>query len=226
MSGRILLVEDDPSTADYVAAGLRQAGYVLTVAREGRDGLFQATESAHDLLILDRMLPGIDGLALLVALRASGNRTPVILLSALASVDERVRGLQAGADDYLVKPFALSELLARVEARMRRPAAGAVETRLVCGDLVMDLLARRVARAGRRIDLQPREFQLLEYFLRNQDMVLTRTMILEAVWDYHFDPHTNIVDVHVARLRRKLGDENGAALLQTVRGAGYRLSAR
>ncbi|MFN3370976.1 MAG: winged helix-turn-helix domain-containing protein [Sphingomonadaceae bacterium] len=226
MSGRILLVEDDPSTADYVAAGLRQAGYVLTLAREGRDGLFQATEAAHDLLILDRMLPGIDGLALLVALRASGNRTPVILLSALASVDQRVRGLQAGADDYLVKPFALSELLARVEARMRRPAAGTIETRLVCGDLVMDLLARRVERAGRRIELQPREFQLLEYFLRNQDMVLTRTMILEAVWDYHFDPHTNIVDVHVARLRRKLGDEIGAALLQTVRGAGYRLSAR
>ncbi|MFN3288330.1 MAG: response regulator [Sphingomonadaceae bacterium] len=227
MTRRVLVVEDDPATADYLATGLSDAGFAVTCARDGRDGLFHATDGRFDVLVLDRMLPGLDGLAVLAALRTAGNQTPVILLSALASVDERVRGLKAGADDYLVKPFALSELLARIEALIRRPAVTApAVTRLACADLEMDLLARRVTRAGRTIDLQPREFRLLEYLLRNQDMVVTRSMLLEAVWDYHFDPGTNVVDVHVSRLRQKIDRDFATPLLHTVRGAGYRLGPR
>jgi two-component system OmpR family response regulator len=174
------------------------------------------------------MLPGLDGLAVLAALRAQGLGTPVLLLSAMASVDERVKGLKAGGDDYLAKPFAFSELLARVEALTRRPAqtAAAVETMLSCGDLRMDLLARRVTRGSRSIDLQPREFRLLEHLLRHKDAVVTRTMLLEGVWDYHFDPQTNVIDVHISRLRQKIDRDEAVPLLHTVRGAGYMLSAR
>lgn len=226
---RILCIEDDPTTADYVAQGLAEAGYSVDVATDGREGLFRATEGAHDVIILDRMLPGMDGLAVLSALRAGGVTTPVIMLTALASLDERVRGLRAGSDDYIAKPFAFTELLARIEAVRRRtsaPHGDAPVTRLSFDDLEMDLLARRVTRAGRTIDLQPREFRLLEFLLRHRDQVVTRTMLLEGVWDYHFDPGTNVIDVHVSRLRKKLDDGGAKHLLHTVRGAGYRLGER
>jgi two-component system OmpR family response regulator len=226
MTKKILLVEDDPSTADYVAKGLSEAGYVVDRAADGRDGLFHATDGTYAVIILDRMLPGMDGLSVLNALRAAGVGTPVIILSALGSLDERVKGLKAGSDDYLVKPFGFAELLARVEILQRRGAAGAepVATTLSCGDLKMDLLSRKVERAGRRIELQPREFRLLEYLLRSTDQVVSRTMLLEGVWDYHFDPGTNVIDVHISRLRKKIDEGNARPLLHTVRGAGYMLS--
>lgn len=224
---RILCVEDDPTTADYIAKGLGEAGFTVDIAADGRDGLFQATGASYDAIVLDRMLPGMDGLAVLAALRAGGVTTPVVMLSALASLDERVKGLRAGSDDYLGKPFAFAELLARIEA-VRRRASGhagteAPVTRLAFDDLEVDLLSRRVTRGGRRIELQPREFRLLEFLLRHQGQVVTRTMLLEGVWDYHFDPGTNVIDVHVSRLRKKLDDGGARALLHTVRGAGYRL---
>ncbi len=226
MAARLLVVEDDVSTADYIRNGLTQAGHVVDIARDGRDGLFHATDGSYDVIILDRMLPGLNGLAILAALRAAGKRTPVLLLSALAEVDERVKGLKAGGDDYLAKPFSFAELEARVEALLRRPEPTEVaESRLVCADLVVDLLSRRVSRAGVAIDLQPREFRLLEFFIRHQDQVITRTMLLESVWDYHFDPQTNVVDVHISRLRQKIDRPHSQALIQTVRGAGYMLSA-
>lgn len=195
-------------------------------AADGRDGLFHATDSSYAAIILDRMLPGMDGLAVLSALRAAGVVTPVIILSALGSTDERVRGLKGGSDDYLVKPFAFSELLARVEALQRRSGgpASPVVTSLACADLTMDLLARRVERRGLKIDLQPREFRLLELLLRNQGQVVTRTMMLEEVWDYHFDPGTNVIDVHISRLRKKIDEGSDTPLLHTVRGVGYMLS--
>jgi two-component system OmpR family response regulator len=226
MTKKILVVEDDPTTADYIVKGLEQNGYVVDVAGDGRDGLFHATDGTYAAIVLDRMLPGMDGLAVLGAARAAGVDTPVIILSALGSTDERVKGLKAGSDDYLSKPFAFSELLARVEAlQRRRGAAGeAVVTRLGCADLTMDLLSRRVERAGERVDLQPREFRLLELLLRNQGQVVTRTMMLEEVWDYHFDPGTNVIDVHISRLRKKIDDRGCAALLHTVRGVGYTFS--
>ncbi len=221
---RILLVEDDKDVAGFVLKGLREAGHVAEHAATGRDGLFLAASEAFDAIILDRMLPGgTDGLRVLETLRAQDNHTPVLFLSAMAGVDERVRGLKAGGDDYLTKPFAFSELLARVEALLRRGRAAGPDTRLQVGDLEMDLLSRAVQRRGQRIDLQPREFRLLEYLMRHAGQVVTRTMLLEGVWDLHFDPQTNVIDVHVSRLRQKIDKPFDTALIHTVRSAGYML---
>jgi two-component system OmpR family response regulator len=228
MGRKILLVEDDSDTAAYLARGLAEQGHVVDQAADGRDGLFLASEGSFDLIILDRMLPGLDGLSVLRALRAAGVGTPVLILSALGTVDDRIEGLEGGSDDYLVKPFAFSELNARANALFRRAdgaASAAVETRLTVGDLEVDLLGRTVRRAGRAIELKPREYSLLEYFARNAGRVVTRTMLLEHVWNYHFDPGTNVVDVHVSRLRRKLEEGFERPILHTVRGAGYRLAA-
>lgn len=228
MSRKILVVEDDPATAEYLLRGLAEEGYVTDHAADGRDGLFHATDGSYGLIILDRMLPGIDGLSLLRALRAAEVKTPVLMLSALGSVDERIEGLRGGSDDYLVKPFSFAELLARADALFRRSdalASSAATTKLTVGDLEIDLLARDVRRGGKLIELMPREYRLLEYLARNAGQVITRTMLLEQVWDYHFDPGTNVIDVHISRLRRKLEDGFDTPLLQTVRGAGYRLAA-
>jgi two-component system OmpR family response regulator len=222
---KLLLVEDDKETADYVSRGLREQGHVVDHAANGRDGLFLAGDGAYDVLIVDRMLPGIDGLGVVRMLRDAGVRTPVLVLTALGGVGDRVKGLDAGADDYLAKPFAFAELLARLNALARRPPLVDVLTMLRVGDLEMNLLKRVVSRSGREIDLQPREFQLLEYLMRNAERVVTRTMLLEAVWDFHFDPKTNIVETHVSRLRAKLAQPGGPELIHTVRGAGYVLRA-
>jgi two-component system, OmpR family, response regulator len=227
MGRKILVIEDDSDTRAFIAKGLGEQGHVVDQSSEGRDGLFMASDDSYDLIILDRMLPALDGLGVLKALRAAGVATPVLILSALASLDDRIAGLESGSDDYLVKPFAFSELLARVNALLRRgdgKSSGAAETRLTVGDLDIDLLSRIVRRAGKAIELKPREYALLEYFARNADRVVTRTMLLEQVWDYHFDPATNVIDVHVSRLRRKLDDGFDATMLHTVRGAGYRLA--
>jgi two-component system OmpR family response regulator len=219
---RILLVEDDRDVAGFVVKGLREANHVVEHAANGRDGLFMAASEQFDAIILDRMLPGgIDGLRLLETLRAQENTVPVLFLSALGQVDDRVKGLKAGGDDYLTKPFAFAELLARVEALTRRGKADSPITRLVVGDLEMDLLSRSVKRAGQKIDLQPREYRLLEYLMRHAGQVVTRTMLLEGVWDYHFDPQTNVIDVHVSRLRQKVDKPFPKPLLHTVRNAGY-----
>lgn len=221
---RILLVEDDPTVAGFVVKGLREAGHVVEHSENGRDGLFLAASEAFDAIILDRMLPGgIDGLRLLETLRSQNNSTPVLVLSALSQVDDRVAGLKAGGDDYLTKPFAFSELMARVEALTRRGKADGPPTKLTVGDLEMDLLSRVVRRAGQKIDLQPREFRLLEYLMRHAGQVVTRTMLLEGVWDYHFDPQTNVIDVHVSRLRQKIDKPFPGALIHTIRNAGYML---
>ena len=222
---RILVIEDDKDVASFIRNGLVQAGCNVDHAGNGRDGLFLATTESYDALVVDRMLPGIDGLTVIRTLRASANTTPVLILSALGEVDDRVKGLKAGGDDYLVKPFAFSELLARLEALARRAKTGsdAPATVLRAGDLEMDLLRREVRRAGKAIDLQPREFQLLEFLLRHVGQVVTRTMLLEGVWDYHFDPQTNVIDVHISRLRSKIDKGFERPLLHTVRGAGYRL---
>jgi two-component system OmpR family response regulator len=223
---RILVVEDDKEVAGFVLKGLREAGHIVEHADNGRDGLFMAATEAFDAIILDRMLPGgIDGLRLLETLRAQDNSTPVMFLSALGQVDERVRGLKAGGDDYLTKPFAFAELLARVEALTRRGKSEGPQTKVVVADLEMELLSRTVKRAGQKIDLQPREFRLLEYLMRHAGQVVTRTMLLEGVWDYHFDPQTNVIDVHVSRLRQKIDKPFGSALIHTVRNAGYMLRA-
>ncbi len=226
LTKKILLVEDDETTGDYVASGLEQNGYVVDRAVNGRDGLFHATDGNYAAIVLDRMLPGMEGLAVLSAIRAAGIETPVNILSALGTTDERVKGLKAGSDDYLAKPFAFSELLARIEALQRRGASASqkVATNLQCADLEMDLLTRRVERGGKRVDLQPREFRLLELLLRNHGQVVTRTMMLEEVWDYHFDPGTNVIDVHISRLRKKIDEQSDTPLLHTVRGVGYMLS--
>ena len=223
---RILLIEDDPETSRFVRRGLEEAGHVLDHAGDGKQGLLLALDADHDALVVDRMLPGLDGLSIVRSLRAAGRDTPVLVLSALGEVDDRVEGLRAGGDDYLVKPFALAELSARLEALARRHSAGAggdaaPVTRLEVADLEMDLLARTVKRAGQIIDLKPREFRLLEHLMRHAGQVVTRTMLLEAVWDYHFDPQTNVIDVHVSRLRRKIDRGFGPPLIHTVRGAGY-----
>ncbi len=221
---RILVVEDDKDVAGFVIKGLREAGHVVEHADNGRDGLFMAASENFDAIVLDRMLPGgIDGLRLLETLRAQNNNTPVLFLSALAQVDDRVRGLKAGGDDYLTKPFAFAELLARVEALARRGKGEGPVTKLVAGDLEMDLLSRGVKRAGQRIDLQPREFRLLEFLMRHAGQVVTRTMLLEGVWDYHFDPQTNVIDVHVSRLRQKVDKPFATPMIHTVRNAGYML---
>lgn len=222
---RILLVEDDINTREFVAKGLREAGHVADVASNGRDGLFLATTERFDAIVLDRMLPQVDGLTILRALRASGSEVPVLILSALGEIDDRVAGLRAGSDDYLVKPFAMSELLARLdvlERRKSKPGAAAT-TSLRVDDLEMDLLKRAVRRGAQRIELKAKEFQLLEYLMRHADQVVTRTMLLEGVWDYHFDPKTNVIDVHISNLRNKIDRGHARPLIHTVRGAGYRL---
>jgi len=223
---KLLVIEDDREAAAYLVKGLSESGYAVDQAGDGREGLFLATSGDYDALIVDRMLPGMDGLQAIASLRASGRQTPVLILSALGAVDDRVRGLRAGGDDYLVKPFAFSELLARLEALLRRGGTPAANTRLKVDDLEMDLLSRTVRRAGQRIDLLPREFSLLEYLMRHAGQVVTRTMLLEHVWDYHFDPQTNVIDVHMSRLRQKIDRGFAQAMLHTVRGAGYVLRDR
>lgn len=218
---QLLLIEDDARVADHVARGLREAGHLVDVARAGREGLLKAAAEQFDAIILDRMLPEIDGLKILHTIRATGDTTPVLILSALGDVDERIKGLRAGGDDYLPKPFALSELIARIEVLGRRGTTIAETTQLVIGDLVVDLLGRTVIRAGRRIDLTPREFRILEYLMRNEGRVVTRSMLLENVWDYSFDPQTNIIDQHVSRLRQKVDRDFATPLIQTIRGTGY-----
>lgn len=222
---RVLLIEDDPHTAAFIGKGLREDGHTVEHAGHGKQGLFLATTENFDAIVLDRMLPALDGLVLLQTLRGAGNRTPLLLLTALGEVDHRVEGLRAGADDYLVKPFAYSELSARLDSIVRREREQAQRepTRLSVGDLELDLLGRDARRAGKRIELQPREFRLLEYLMRQAGRVVTRTMLLEAVWDYHFDPQTNVIDVHISRLRQKIDHGFERPLLHTVRGAGYRL---
>ena len=222
---KLLVVEDDRETASYLLKGLRESGYTVDRAADGREGLFMASSGGYDAIVLDRMLPALDGLALLGALRAAEIGTPALILSALGTVDDRVKGLRAGGDDYLVKPFAFSEMLARIEALLRRGAAAPATTTLRVADLELDLLTRTVRRGGKLIELLPREFRLLEYLMRNAGHVVTRTMLLEHVWDYHFDPQTNVVDVHVSRLRQKIDKSFDRPLLHTVRGAGYCLRA-
>jgi two-component system OmpR family response regulator len=222
---KILVIEDDSAVVSYIAKGLTEAGHVVDHASDGRDGLMMGATEDYDAMVVDRMLPVMDGLSIVKTLRGAENHTPVLILSALGEVDDRVRGLRAGGDDYLTKPFAFSELLARLEALTRRRGGDAPATELCVGDLRMDVLARTVTRAGRAIDLQPREFRLLEYLMRNAGHVVTRTMLLEHVWDYHFDPQTNVIDVHVSRLRRKIDRDFDTPLLNTVRGAGYVLRA-
>jgi two-component system OmpR family response regulator len=222
---KLLVIEDDREAAAYISKGLVESGYVVDVAHEGRDGLFMASSGNYDALVVDRMLPAMDGLAVIAALRAAEIRVPVLILSALGAVDDRVKGLRAGGDDYLVKPFAFAELLARLEALLRRGSGSPTTTKLRVGDLEMDLLARNVHRSGQEIDLLPREFRLLEFLMRHVGQVVTRTMLLENVWDYHFDPQTNVIDVHISRLRQKIDKGFAKPLLHTVRGAGYRLNA-
>jgi two-component system OmpR family response regulator len=218
---RVLLVEDDPETRSFVARGLAESGHVVEEAAEGKEGLFLALEGKYDVMVVDRMLPGVDGLSIVEAARNAGRRAPILVLSALGEVDDRVEGLRRGGDDYLVKPFAFSELLARLEALARRGDTEKPETRLRVGDLEIDLLTRSAQRSGRTIALQPREFKLLEYLVRHAGHVVTRTMLLEKVWGYHFDPQTNVIDVHVSRLRSKIDKGFDRPLLHTVRGAGY-----
>jgi two-component system OmpR family response regulator len=217
----VLLIEDDPRVADHVTKGLREAGHIVETAADGREGLYRAAAEGFDVIVLDRMLPQVDGLKILQTIRATGDATPVLILSALGDVDERIKGLRAGGDDYLPKPFALSELVARVEVLGRRGPALAEVSELKTGDLVIDLLGRTVTRAGRRIDLTQREFRILEYLVRSAGRVVTRSMLLEHVWDYAFDPQTNIIDQHVSRLRQKLDRGFDAPLIETVRGTGY-----
>ena len=219
---KILLIEDDAQVQNYILKGLKESGHTVDVSGDGKEGLFLATTETYDVIILDRMLPSLDGLTVLSTLRGSDNQTPVLILSALGEIDDRVKGLRTGGDDYLVKPFAFAELMARIEVLGRRssPSGGDQATKLHAADLTVDLLARKVVREGETIDLQTREFNLLEYLLRQKGKIVTRTMLLEAVWDYHFDPQTNVIDVHISRLRKKIGDKEGK-LIQTVRGAGY-----
>jgi two-component system OmpR family response regulator len=223
---RILVIEDDTATADYIARGFLEDGQVVDIARNGRDGMFLALNEPFDVVITDRMLPGADGLAIIRAMRGSNIATPVLMLTALGEVERRVEGLEAGADDYLPKPFAFSELRARVRALARRPPPAAMaDTTLLAGDIRMDLLARMVTRGSRVVELLPTEWRLLEYMLRHKGQVLTRTMLLEKVWDFAFDPTTNVVDVHVSRLRRKLEGPGEKPVIRTLRGAGYALDA-
>ncbi len=222
---KFLLVEDNAEVARFVRKGLSEAGHTVDHADNGRDGLFLASTEKFDAIILDRMLPGgIDGLGIIEALRRTGNATPILILSALGDVDERIRGLKAGGDDYLTKPFAYGELEARLLALTRRGQGAVAETELVVGDLRLDLLGRKASRAGKPIALKPREYKLLEYLMRHAGQVVTRTMLLESVWDYHFDPQTNVIDVHISNLRQKIDAGFDAPLLHTVRGAGYKLS--
>ncbi len=224
---KVLLVEDNERVTRFVTKGLEEAGHTADHADNGREGLFLAASERYDVIIMDRMLPGsIDGLAIIEALRKAGNHTPILILSALSDVDERIRGLRSGGDDYLTKPFAFGELLARLDALYRRGRQETGrETMLEVGDLRMDLLSRKVTRGSRALVLQPREFKLLEYLMRHAGQVVTRTMLLENVWDYHFDPQTNVVDVHMSKLRQKIDADSEQPLLKTVRNAGYMISA-
>jgi two-component system OmpR family response regulator len=222
---KILLIEDDRQTADYIAKGLREHGHVVDKADNGRDGLYMATGEAYDVMIVDRNLPQMDGLSLVKAARASGTKAPVLFLTTMGGVDDRVAGLEAGADDYLTKPFAFAELLARVGALARRPPIVATTT-LRAGDLEIDLLARTVTRGGKRLELLAQEFKILEYLMRHAGEIVTRTMLLEKVWDFHFDPKTNIVETHISRLRSKIDKGFDRPLLHTVRGAGYVIRAQ
>jgi two-component system OmpR family response regulator len=223
---KILLVEDNESVAGFVRKGLGEAGHVVDHANNGRDGMFLAASESYDAIIMDRMLPGgIDGLGIIGALRKTSNSTPILILSALSDVDERIRGLQSGGDDYLVKPFAFGELMARLDALVRRSQASETETTLALEDLALDLLSRKVTRGGKTLNLKPREFKLLEYLMRHANQVVTRTMLLENVWDYHFDPQTNVVDVHISRLRQQIDAGSERPLLKTIRNAGYMLTA-
>jgi len=220
---KLLLVEDDVQVQEFVMKGLQESGHTVDATGDGKDGLFMATTEQYDVIILDRMLPSLDGITILKTLRGADNTIPVLLLSALGEVDDRVAGLRAGSDDYLVKPFAFAELLARVESLHKRgqnSSGSDAQTTLSVSDLHMDLLARKVTRAGEDIDLQTREFALLEYLLKHKGKLVTRTMMLEAVWNYHFDPQTNVIDVHISRLRKKIGDTDGN-IIKTNRGAGY-----
>ena len=222
---KVLIVEDDETASAYLADGLSESGHRPVVMADGRDGLDQALRGDFDVVVLDRMMPGLDGLSVLKAMRAAGNDTPVLLLTAIGSLDDRVEGLEAGADDYLVKPFAFSEVQARLNALARRPAARAEVTSLTAGDLTMDLIGRAVRRGAKPIDLGPKEFSLLEVLLRNKGRVMTKTMLLERVWDFHFDPQTSIVETHISRLRAKVDRPFDTALIETVRGAGYTIRA-
>ncbi|HEV7618489.1 MAG TPA: response regulator transcription factor [Burkholderiaceae bacterium] len=223
---KLLLVEDNERVARFVKKGLIEAGHTVDHADNGRDGMFLAASEPYEAIIMDRMLPGsIDGLAIIEALRRTGNKVPILILSALSDVDDRIRGLKSGGDDYLVKPFAFGELLARLDALLRRSQDARAETTLTLDDLSMDLLSHKVTRGGKAVALQPREFKLLEYLMRHANQVVTRTMLLENVWDYHFDPQTNVVDVHVSKLRQKIDAGIGRQLLRTIRNAGYMLTA-
>ncbi len=222
---RMLVVEDDLEAQRYLVNGLKEAGHVVDDAADGETGLTLALSRPYDVAVIDRMLPKMDGLRLVQEMREHGNVTPVLFLSALSEVDDRVKGLKAGGDDYLTKPYAFVELLARIDALMRRRQPSAVKTRLQVGDLELDLLTRAERRNGTSIDLQPREFRLLEYLMRHAGQVVTRTMLLESVWEYHFDPQTNVIDVHISRLRAKIDKGYEAPLLHTVRGAGYMIRA-
>ena len=224
---KVLLVEDNERVTQFVVKGLQEAGHTADHAANGRDGMFLAASEPYDVIVMDRMLPGyIDGLAIIEALRKSGKRTPILILSALSDVDERIRGLRAGGDDYLTKPFAFGELLARLDALTRRAQGESAQTKLEVADLRVDLLTRKVTRGSRSLTLQPREFKLLEYLMRHADQVVTRTMLLENVWDYHFDPQTNVVDVHISKLRQKIDVDFERPLLRTVRNAGYTMTAQ
>lgn len=222
----ILIVEDDIQAAQYLIKGLSENGHHVDHEADGKSGLFMAMENTYDVIIMDRMLPNLDGLSAIKTIRASGDTTPVMILSALGEVDDRVHGLRAGGDDYLVKPFAFAELLARLDVLSRRQGdIKQPETSLKVADLEMDLLTHSVKRAGKNIDLQPREFRLLEYLMRNQGQMITRTMLLENVWNFHFDPQTNVIDVHISRLRNKIDKNFDKPLLQTIRGVGYTMKA-
>ena len=222
---KVLVIEDDRETGGYIKKGLEEAGHVVDLAATGRDGLFLAAGETYDIIIADRRLPGLDGLSIVKTIRGAGVKTPVLFLTTMTGVGDRVEGLEAGADDYLVKPFAFAELIARINALTRRPPMAAVETVLHVADLEMDLIARKVMRAGQQIDLQPREFCLLEYLMRHAGKTVTRTMLLESVWDFHFDPKTNIVETHISRLRSKVDRGFDHELIETVRGAGYCIRA-
>jgi two-component system OmpR family response regulator len=222
---RILVVEDDPETSAYIANGLKKEGHSVDQFGDGRDALLQATTEDYDVMIVDRMLPGLDGLSLVRTLRGSGRHVPAIFLTSLGGVEDRVTGLEAGGDDYIAKPFAFSELLARIHAVARRPPLKGEDTMLHVGDLQLDLVRHTVTRGGVRIDLQPREFRLLEVLMRNRGRVLTRTMLLERVWDFHFDPKTSVVETHISRLRAKIDKPFDTELIQTIRGTGYSINA-
>jgi two-component system OmpR family response regulator len=220
---KLLLIEDDIESAKYLMKGLKEQGYVIDHCANGKEGLFMAVSEKYDAMIIDRMVPEVDGITIIQTLRASGNQTPMIILTALDKVEERVKGLKSGADDYLAKPYSFTELMARLEAITRRKAGEKAVTKLVCGELEMNLLTREVTRAGKQIELQAREFSLLEYLNRNHGTVVTRTMLLEHVWDYNFDPQTNVIDVHISRLRQKIDKGFDKSMIQTLRGAGYKL---